>query len=195
MTADLNLVSNSGSVLPAVALEIAVDSALTVAEALNTRTFLDDVAPEIAALRAAIARVEALDLKGLGRRIDTAMQPATVKDVATKLARLVAGYPTKNRDPEFSTILFDEIAAAEPSLAALDAAVRHLHRSLTFLPSIAEVLEALGEAEWRLDGKRRELAKTPGRLDAARAQLKYLEQATKEEIEERRWLLRGGIAR
>jgi hypothetical protein len=197
MTGDLHLVSNDGSrastVRPMEALEIAVDSALKVAEALNTSFLDDEVAAEVAALRAAIARVEALDLQDLGRRLDTAMQPATIKAVGTTLARLVAGYPTKNRDPEFGNILLDEVAAVGPSFGALEAAVRYLLRNSKFLPSIAEVLEAIGEAEWRLDSKRRELAKTPERLDTARAHLKYLEQATKEEIEERRRIIGGKI--
>jgi hypothetical protein len=186
MTRDLNLVSNVGSTLPSVnpqeAVEMAVDSALKIAEAVRPSNWPDDPGAQPATLRTAIARVEALDLQDLGGRLDAALRPATVKDVGVLLARLVAGYPTKNRDPEFSTILFDEVAAVQPSLGGLDAAVRYVLRSSKFLPSIAEVLEALGEAERRLHSKRQELAKTPERLDAARTRLKYLER-TPEEIE------------
>jgi hypothetical protein len=187
MTGDLNLVSNSGSILPTVrpeeALEIAVDSALTVAEkALNTWSYDDEPETKAAAIRTAIARVEALDLQDLGRRLDAAMRPATVKDVAVILARLIAGYPTKNRDPEFSKILFDEVAAVGPSVGGLEGAVRYLLRNSRFLPSISEVIDAVGEAESRFDSKRRNLTGKSEGLGTARALLKYLER-TPEEIE------------
>jgi hypothetical protein len=186
MTSDLNLVSNGGSNLPSVrpqeALEIAVDSALTVAEkAFSTWSYDDEPATKVAALRAAIARVEGLDLQDLRRRIDAAMRPATVEDVATSLARLVAGYPTMNRDPEFSKILFDEVAAVGPSVGGLEGAVRYLLGNSKFLPAIAEVLDAVGEVEWRLDDKRRKLAAKSESLGSVRTLLKHLER-TPEEI-------------
>jgi hypothetical protein len=179
MSPQTSLTRSGGSTLPFVrpqeALEKAVASALEVAKAVWSLT------EDVAGMRAAIARVEGLDLQDLGRRLDAAMQPATVKDVAALTARLVAGYPTKNRDPEFGiTILFDEVAATSPSIGALHAAIRHLLRTETFLPAISEVLDAVGEAERALDNKRRELAEIPERLEQARAWLEYLERRPQE---------------
>jgi hypothetical protein len=160
-------VSKGGSLptaRPQEALEKVVDSALAAGEKLRPSNWPDDPAAQPTALRAAIARVEALDLQDLAHRLDAAMKPSTVKEVGVLLARLVAGYPTKNRDPEFGAILLDEVAATEPSFGALDRTVRQLLRNSEFLPPIAEVLEELGEAERRLASKRDELAKIPERL-------------------------------
>jgi hypothetical protein len=43
-------------------------------------------------------------------------------------------------------MLIEEIAAADPSAVALEAACRRLRRNCTFLPSIGEVLKALRKA-------------------------------------------------
>jgi hypothetical protein len=189
MSADVKLVSKGRSTLPTVrppeALEMAVNSALKVVDAVRPSTMPAN-APE---MRAALTRAEALDLDDLRRRLDDASQPATVKQVAVLCARLVAGYPTKNRDPEFGSILFEETAASQPSLAALEAAVRHLMRTEKFLPSIAEVLEALDEAESHLAYKRRELAAAPERIEQAREEIPrriaLMEQRQRDEVDAR----------
>jgi hypothetical protein len=182
MSADVKLVAAGGSTLPTVrpleGLELALASAAELADAMM-KAAREGAA---ASLCIAITRVEALDLEDLRRRWDTAMKPATVREIAVLCARLVAGYPTRSRAPEFGAILFDEVAAAQPSVAALDVAVRRLFREEKFLPSIAETLEALGQAEWHVDQKRRQLAKIPQRMEIARTRLKLLAR-TPEEIE------------
>lgn len=181
MSADI--VTLGGSKLPAArpaeALEMTLDWTLKV---------VDGVAPsqqrtgERVKWRSALNRAEALDLEDLCHRLDDAMQPATVKQIALLCARLVAAYPTKNRDPEFGVILLEEVTAAEPSVAVLERAVRRLVRTEKFLPSVAEVLEEIGEADWHLNHKRRELAKAPERIAMAREILRRLER-TPEELE------------
>jgi hypothetical protein len=180
------IVSKGGSTLPTArpqeTLEKAVDSALAAAEKGYPLEWPNDPAAKLAAVRAFVDRVEALDLQDLAHRLDAAMKPSTVKEVGVLLARLVAGYPTKNRDPEFGTILFEEVAATEPSFGALDRTVRQLLRNSEFLPSIAEVIEALCEAKWHLEDRRRKLAGKQQSLETVRALVKYLER-TPEEIE------------
>ena len=53
------------------------------------------------------------------------------------------GFITKNRDPEFGKILFDEVGAVGPSVGGLEGAVRYLLRNSKFLPAIASYLVAL----------------------------------------------------
>jgi hypothetical protein len=179
---DIKLVASSGAMLPTVrpleALTLAVDSALKVVDAVRP----SQVAHTADAIRGALARTETLKLADLQRRFDAAMRPATVDEINVLCARLCACYPTKNRDPLFSVVLSEEVGAMQPSVAVLDAAVRHLLRAVKFLPVIAEVLDALGEAEWLLDQRRRELAKAPERIEQARETLRLLER-TPEEVE------------
>jgi hypothetical protein len=185
---NLKLATSGSAMLPAVqpqeALEMTVDSALRLIDGVHLSDFHDgqSESQKAGALRTAIAKIEALDLQALQDRLDAIMQPATIKQIGVALARLVAGYPTKNRDPMFANVLFDEISSVQPSFGEMDLAIRRLLRTEKFLPSIAEVLEALSDAERDLNEKRRKLAKAPGRIEATRARLKCLER-TPEEIE------------
>jgi hypothetical protein len=177
---DVKLVASGGATLPSVrpleALSMSVDSALTV---------IDGVRPSqrkhtAEAIRDALARTEGLDLPDLMRRFEAAMRPATVDELNVLCARLCAGYPTKSRDPLFSVILAEEVGAMQPSVAVLETTVRRLLRTEKFFPTIAEVLEAIAEAEWDLDNKRRELAKAPERIAEARETLRLLERTPEE---------------
>jgi hypothetical protein len=190
MSADVKLVAAGGSTLPTVrgpeALEMAINSALKVVDAVVRPSMM----PDNGSILAALARAEALakDLKDLKGRLDAVRQPATVKQIAALCARLVAAYPTKNRDPEFGSILFEEVAATQPSVGALEATVRHLTRTEKFLPSVAEVLEALDAAESRLAHKSRELEAAPERIEEAREEVPRLiakrEQRERDEVDD-----------
>jgi hypothetical protein len=172
-TQDIKLVVSGGATLPSVrpleALELEINSALKASE-----TILDE--GTTAQLRAAAKRLEAFDLEDLRCRLDAAMRPATVDEINVLCARLCAGYPTKNRDPLFSVILAEEVGAVDVSVAELETSVRHLLRNEKFLPSIAEVLEALGHAEWHLKDKRQKLEKIPQRLLELPKRIALMEQ-------------------
>jgi hypothetical protein len=159
--------SVSGSNLPAIPLQ-SVEMAVASARGAVLALWSDDPA-------GAIARVEALDLQDLGRRLDATMRPATVKEIAVLIARYLAGYPTKNRDPEFGTILFDEVAAKRPGIGPLEVAVRDGHLNSEFA-SIKSLIHAVGVAVADLEYKKRELTEIPELLERARARLRQAER-------------------
>ena len=153
---------------------------MTVASAIKASEVMRDIspsgdwntdksaAPETLALRAAIIRVEALDLKDLRGRLDATMQAATVREVAVRIA--------------LGVILLEEVGATQPSVGALEAAIRQLIRTEKFLPTISEVLQALAEAEHRLSRLGQDLYKIPERLERSRALFTRMER-TPAEIE------------
>jgi hypothetical protein len=71
------------------------------------------------------------------------------QEVAKQVALLIGAYPNGNpADPEiFVRMLIDDIVAAGPTFVVLQAACHKVRRSSRFLPTIAELLEAIEEAE------------------------------------------------
>lgn len=91
-----------------------------------------------------------------------AARPATEKEIggallaftvafpqAAKLPELSAGVTTNGRERKISygTFLAEDVIDAVPSIGALAAGLENLRKTSKFLPSIAEVLEAIKAAE------------------------------------------------
>jgi hypothetical protein len=60
---------------------------------------------------------------------------------------LVGAFPNSKADALFARLLVSDVGALQPSRGAIDAACRRLRRTFKFLPSIAEVCEAIDFAE------------------------------------------------
>jgi hypothetical protein len=76
-------------------------------------------------------------------------RPATEKEMAERLLLLVKAFPNvSTSDGEvYGATLINDVAATEPAIGDLEEACRYLRRTLKFLPTIAEVLDALYEAK------------------------------------------------
>ncbi len=76
-------------------------------------------------------------------------RPATRAEVGEQIAKLIGAYPNaRPADPEiFGRLLVDDVLDARPSAFELVTACRDLRRTSRFIPSIAEVLEAIKEAK------------------------------------------------
>ena len=100
--------------------------------------------------------------------------PATRREIAERLAALSGAIPNGNRvDPEaYGKMLTIEVTATRPSKAALSAACRELIRTAHWLPSIAEVLQAIREAEQAVQMRQRYLDSLPRLKAAAVARIK-----------------------
>jgi hypothetical protein len=137
----------------------------------------------------AIAKAELLaedgTLERLKMRTAEATRPATRDEIATHVAALIACYPG-NRDPLYGRMLCEDVGAAQPSIGALEAACRHLRRTVKFAPAIAEMVEALTEAEKRLKNAAYWIEHLPDQLTKARELLERRRERTPEEIEEAR---------
>jgi hypothetical protein len=72
-------------------------------------------------------------------------KPATELEIAQHLALLLKARPTaKAADGEiFGAKLIEDVAAMKPAVGDLIEACRHIRRTSKFLPTIAEVLDAL----------------------------------------------------
>jgi hypothetical protein len=81
-------------------------------------------------------------------RLDAAGRPATKREMAEQLALLLKAFPNaSSADGEiFGALLLDDVASREPTIGDLEEACRWLRRTLRFLPTIAEVLDALHHA-------------------------------------------------
>lgn len=143
-----------------------------------------------------IARAELVleNAEGLRSTIAEMRRPATRKELGALVAALLAGFPQAGKaDPAFARVLIEDIAAKEPTIGALDDAVRTLRRSSTFLPAIAEVIEALDRSE-------RNLANSAEFLDCLPELVADLRKKREDEIsrrereqlaDARRWLNNG----
>jgi hypothetical protein len=71
------------------------------------------------------------------------------KEIAGHLALLVGSFPNAGSADRtiYGRMLCEEIAADQASISDLEAACRQIRRTSTFLPTIAEVLKAIGEAK------------------------------------------------
>jgi hypothetical protein len=130
----------------------------------------------------------------LTKRLAAARKPATSAQVQEQLVLLAGVFPSSNGpDPRvFAPLLPKDVKAAGPSLIALVAACCRLRRTRKWLPTIADVLEAIGEEEarWqhRSDCASEILgahAKALEKLDKARAWLARPDEQKKAERLER----------
>jgi len=110
---------------------------------------------------------------GYALKLLSAMQrPATCREVREHLAILMGCLAGSKADAEvFGRMLVIDVGALSPSIGALEAACRNLRRTSTFTPSIAEVLQALTEAEKQLTGARWRLEQLPRLIAEAESRL------------------------
>jgi len=103
-------------------------------------------------LRSEIDRGEAVLVNPMFKTLAADLAPfvnaATVGQIKHEIAKLLVAFPTKDDLTGFTAILIEEIIGEEPLWLTLAMACRELRRNSKFRPSIAEVLEALGEAHW-----------------------------------------------
>jgi hypothetical protein len=103
-------------------------------------------------LAESIRKAELLVANGFDRtlaEITKASSAAHGAEVKSELALLVGAFPNsgKNDLPIYGRMLVEDVAAQRPSVAALSLACRRLRRTARFVPTIAEVLEAIATAE------------------------------------------------
>ena len=103
-------------------------------------------------LAESIRKAELLVANGFDRtlaEITKATSPASVAETKTELALLVGAFPNASKGDLriFGRMLVEDVAAQRPSVAALSLACRRLRRTARFVPTIAEVLEAIAAAE------------------------------------------------
>lgn len=103
-----------------------------------------------------------------------AAREATVGEIAKQVALMVAGFAAgRKQSAVYVELLSEDVAAAEPTIGALTAAVRRLRRTWKpefgrELPSVAEVLEALAEEEGKVERSSRLLLELPDLCEKAR---------------------------
>ena len=85
-------------------------------------------------------------------------QPAVERDLRDALVRAAIHLPHH-----------DDVIERRPCRYALRAALRHLRQTSRFLPSIAEVLAALDEAQTRIRNTAFHVEQIPAALERARA--------------------------
>ena len=103
-------------------------------------------------LQAEIARGEEMlanaTFQALAAELAPFVSTATVAQIKHEIAKLLAAFPTKDDLTAYTALLFEEIIGEKPLWLALAMACREVRRNSRFRPSIAEVLEALEEADW-----------------------------------------------
>lgn len=99
----------------------------------------------VEAIDLALARWNALAASGAS----SSARPATEKEIGGALLVLVQGFPNaeKDRYADLTRLMVGYVVEARPSIGALAGAVEALHKTCKFLPSIAEVLEAIRAAD------------------------------------------------
>jgi hypothetical protein len=96
------------------------------------------------------------DAPALIAALDKFDQPTTKNDIATQVMMLLAAFPNASR-PElkiYSKTLAADIGAMQPGRLAVEWACRKLRRTCKFVPTIAEVLDAVHEAATRIKNTR-----------------------------------------
>jgi hypothetical protein len=82
-------------------------------------------------------------------RIKKLSSPASKVQIATQTALLLKSFPNAGKDNAeiFGRTLCQDVGSQAPTTGGLEAACRKLRRTCNFIPTIAEVLAALAEAE------------------------------------------------
>jgi hypothetical protein len=104
------------------------------------------MAPSVAEVRELVASDGFQDAK---REIAIALTQATEPQIRATLATLVGAYPNASKSDltAFGALLVMDVRAMRPTVFAISRAVTNLRRTSKFLPSIAEVIEAVKDAQ------------------------------------------------
>jgi hypothetical protein len=141
-------------------------------------------------LAESIRKAELLIVNGFNRtlaEIAKATAPASVAETKTELALLVGAFPNASKGDLriFGRMLVEDVAAQRPSVAALSLACRRLRRTARFVPTISEVLEAIGTAEVDVLLRARTLERFGPWLERARVVLPRMQERERLEDEDR----------
>lgn len=113
---------------------------------------------------------EAVPVPELRRQVALAKAPAELDEIRARVAHLIAVTKHLEKvDGEFGPTLVEDLRAERPSQIALVTAMRRLRTSCKFLPSIAEVIEAVREVEATYRSATYRLENLPDRIAEARA--------------------------
>jgi len=140
-------------------------------------------------LAESIRKAELLVTNGFDRtvaEITKATSPASIAETKTELALLVGGFPNsgKNDLRVYGRMLVQDVRAAQPSVAALALACRRLRRTSRFVPTIAEVLEAIATAEVDILLRARTIERVVPWLERAREVLPRMQERERREDED-----------
>jgi hypothetical protein len=141
-------------------------------------------------LAESIRKAELLIVNGFNRtlaEIAKATAPASVAETKTELALLVGAFPNASKGDLriFGRMLVEDVAAQRPSVTALSLACRRLRRTARFVPTISEVLEAIGTAEVDVLLRARTLERFGPWLKRAREVLPRMQERERIEDEDR----------
>ena len=124
-------------------------------------------------LREAIPAAEALmaACSAQAKSLREALEPMPPEDLKRAIAVLLAVWPNTSRSDltGFGTQLVLDVVERRPCRYAIREAFRTLRQTSRFVPSIAEVLEVLDEAQSRLRKTSVRLAALPALIDDAKA--------------------------
>ena len=121
-------------------------------------------------------------------------RPATSLEISQHLTILLGSLTGSKADPKtFAKMLKVDVVAAQPSIGALEAACRKLRRTKTFVPSIAELLEALEEAKTQMRVSRFHLERLPGTIERARERVERYRVLEEDERERRKRRIREDL--
>ncbi len=136
--------------------------------ALLTQHDPGKLAAALAGAQSALATAEARSTALL-----EALAPADDEEVRTELHRLVRSWPQDKRGDlaGYAAELAIFVLERQPSRRALEQACRGLKLRRVHMPSIAEVVDALGAAEGAIGAATQQLATLPERIARAEAAL------------------------
>ncbi len=136
--------------------------------------FMDANRPVSDTVRQLMADAERLqgsdEYKDLVQLAARASEKVTERELRVELGLLIAAFPNapKGDLKAFGALLLQDCADLEPSRYGLATACRELRRTKKWLPSIAEVIEALSAAERRLKEQKYRIENVPRVLEKAR---------------------------
>jgi hypothetical protein len=140
-------------------------------------------ATSLAGLDAVLPEAQSVldDLRALAR-------PASKLEIAKHLAVLVKSFPNAgSADGEiYGRMLIEDVGAMQPAIGDVEAGCRNLRRTSKFLPAIAEVLDALGEAKGKRSDRTREISDLIKSRDACLREVEKERQAHQEYLAYRR---------
>lgn len=121
---------------------------------------------------AAISEAETVSgLAAIDASISEDCRPAEPQELKRQLQILIGSFPNAAKQDLsiFGVALIEDVASEKPSIGALTNACRKLRRSNTFVPAIAEVLEALSQEARRQHGEATAIRDFAQRLGVAKA--------------------------
>jgi hypothetical protein len=107
---------------------------------------LETAADKLAAVQAILP-----DAMSVLEQLESLAAPATKTEIAQHLALLVKSFPNAgNADGEvYGRMLIEDVATDLPAIGDIEDACRQIRKTSRFLPTIAEVIEAIGKAKSR----------------------------------------------